>query len=202
MQTTVLLANLRRLWKAQSMHLWLQAVHVRSLALLHSISSGLNEEERVLKFLCWNSLTRPLLGVREEGLSWSSAGSPAVRTVSQPLLHLSWWLFLWSALVPGRQSLLEGILSPNEQVCCWLSNRWSSSRPGMGLLLDRQSLPTSYGPQEHTSVRGNISQLVCGVRNNDAGRSCLTLCWLLTWRWLKASGHCSSLMNLGAIHFR
>lgn len=66
MQTTVLLANTRKLWKTQSMHLCLQEVHVGSLALLHS--SGLNEGGRVLKFLCWNSLTRPLVGVREEVL--------------------------------------------------------------------------------------------------------------------------------------
>lgn len=64
MQTSVLLENTRRLWKTHN--LCLQAMHVGSLALLHS--SGLNEGGRVLKFLCWNSLTRPLVEVREEVL--------------------------------------------------------------------------------------------------------------------------------------
>lgn len=157
MQTIVLLGNIRGLWKTQPMHLCLQAVHAGSLcpSALHLLrAKWISLLEFTGHTTCWGSEKRDFYGHLQFLQLWGE--------LLRPFLHFSWWLFPLSVLVPGRHGHLESTLSANEQVCCWLSIQPSSWGPGMGLLLDRQSLPTSYCPQEHVSVLGIFSSLSVG----------------------------------------
>lgn len=124
---------------------------------LHSISSGLNE------FLCWNSLATPLVGGQRRGTSMVICSfSSCEESFSGPFYISVGGYFCCLFWFQADTGHLESTLSANEQVCCWLSIQPSSWGPGMGLLLDRQSLPTSYCPQEHVSVLGIFSSLSVG----------------------------------------